>query len=118
MPAGFKHATPDDVYKFLDRAATDDDFHRRLETATPKALSKLLRGYGVRIPEREIPPAKERTVPTNKQCLALIATFELDDQHKRAQYDYGSTALAPLMMVVGHAMPLVATIEGEVGAAG
>jgi hypothetical protein len=112
----FKRATTKDVFNFLTRAAKDRAFRKVLEKGRPEAVSAALSKYGVDVPADQIPPVGKRRVPSPMQCRLLIATFELP--YEETEYDYASSTLAALIMVEGHAMPLVVTVEDEVAAAG
>jgi len=121
MPVGFRHTTSEKVYEFLRTAAKDPSFRKKLENANPAQLSKILIEYGVRVPPREIPAKGKRKVPSAAQCQKLIDTFKLDELYKKNQldtYDYNPSVLAPLVMMIGFAMPLAAVeVEDEVAAA-
>jgi hypothetical protein len=117
MPANFKDATTKKVLAFLEKAADDDYFRAELEKLSRPALRDLLRGYGIRISYRDIKQAP-RAVPTKEQCRHLIKMFKLDeDAFAKSQYDYNSSTVAPLILVVAFAMPLMATGESEASAA-
>jgi hypothetical protein len=117
VPADFRNTTTDKVHEFLQKAAKPGSFRTDLETLPQKALSELLwKQYGVKVPPGDIP--KERTVPSPDVCTALIRQFGLRNQQSRARFDCPSSQLAPLILVVAYAMPLVATVEAEVAAAG
>jgi hypothetical protein len=99
------------VLDFLDKAATDDAFRASLES-DPRTV---MHAHGLEVPAGEIPA--HRMLPDKKHCANLAAT---------ARQDYGQYAPAQpapqpmqqMMMVVGYAMPLVATTESEVASAG
>lgn len=119
MPVDYSKATSKKVYEFVRDAATKADVQKTLKTGTKEKVSELLHKYGVEIPHDELPTSKQRQIPSELQCRILIAMFKLDDQeYAKAQYDYNPSSLAPLIMVIGHAMPLVATVDSEVAAAG
>src|SRR5262249_56686209 len=108
-----REATRSDVHRFLAQATYSDEHRELLKGSSPEALAEELAKFGVRVDPADI-PEPPRTIPTRDQCQKLILMFGLYDEYARAQFDYGSTTLAPLIMVVGYAMPLTATIESEV----
>ena len=73
--------------------------------------------YKIRFLDETVPDPP-RTIPSREECKQLIAMFGVNDPFARAQYDRSSSSLAPLIMVFGHAMPLVVTVDSEVAAAG
>jgi len=118
MAADFRSTTTDDVHRFLAQAAYDGNFRKRLKSMDEKVLAAELEGFNVLVHPDDLPPADKRTLPTRQQCQALIAMFGLNDEYARSLYDYNPSRLAPLILVIGHAMPLVATVDSEVAAAG
>jgi hypothetical protein len=108
----FRDTTTDLVYEFLQRAATDVRFRETLESGSKSAVRKELQGYKVKVTTKEIPRAT-RTVPAKEVCESLIAQFELDNQLKRARFDCASSELAPLILVVAYAMPLMPTVDAD-----
>jgi hypothetical protein len=121
MPADFSAATTSDVYEFLKKTANDPKFRSDLKTLPPKALSNLLAtDFNVKIPPGEIPKPKDRAEITKDQCRLLIALFDLEAKKTKTLNPYAASkydgTLAPLMMVIGYAMPLAA-VNGEVAAA-
>jgi hypothetical protein len=118
MSADFRGATSKNVHKFLAQAAHDDNFRNELKTRSETELAELLSEFGVDVAPEDIPPCERRNLPTRDQCQQLIAMFGVNDEFATAAYEYGSTSLAPLVLVVAYAMPLMATAESEVAAAG
>jgi hypothetical protein len=118
MPVEYSKVTHEDVRRFLRDAAGDPDVRKSLVTQQPAGLKKLLRGYNIEFGPREKLPSPPRKIPTRAECEQLIAIFGLDDEFAEAMYSRASSSLAPLIMVIGHAMPLVATVDSEVAAAG
>lgn len=118
MPVDYSQVKPDDVRRFLDDAATDPEVRTNLVNLPPAGLRKLLKGYNVVVSGSEKLPAPPRRIPTRDQCRELIDIFGLDDEFAEAMYSRASSSLAPLIMVIGHAMPLHATVDSEVAAAG
>ena len=120
MPVSLKETKTLDVYKFLKDAATNTSFRKKLESASPAQLSAILATYGVKVPAREIPSKDVRRLPSRAECRALIKLYKLDTLYKNSQleqYDYNSSLFAPLILMIGFAMPLAA-VEDEVAAAG
>jgi hypothetical protein len=110
MPPQY-NATVGQVLDFLDKAATDDTFRTSLQN-DPRTV---MQGHGLDVPAGEIPA--HRTLPDKAHCANLAATARKD----YAQYAPAQPAPQPMqkmMMVVGYAMPLVATAEKEVASAG
>lgn len=120
MPVDFSNATSKKVHAFLMDASNPKlKVRKTLETGSRPAVSKLLEGYGVVVSPDELPLKGDRRIPNDLQCRLLITMFMLDDEeYAVAKYDYNPSSLAPLMLVIGHAMPLHATVDGEVAAAG
>ena len=122
MPISLKATNTKKVYEFLHEAATSTSFRKKLETAGPAQLSKILAEYGVKVPAREIPSKDVRRLPSRAECKALIKLYKLDTLYKNSQleqYDYNPSLLAPLLLMIGFAMPLAAVEhEDEVAAAG
>jgi len=122
MPVSLKDTTTKNVYDFLKEAATSKTFREKLESASPAQLSAILAKYGVKVPAREIPSRDVRRLPSRAECRALIKLYKLDTLYKNSQleqYDYNSSLLAPLILMIGFAMPLAAVEdENEVAAAG
>ncbi len=120
MPVNVEYtSTFEQVHEFLWRAAYDAKFRRDLKTMSPEKLQEMLSKFGVNVSEGI--PAEPRTLPTRAQCQELIQMFGLHAAHEYAKAQYGqnpASRLAPLILVIGHAMPLVATVDGEVTAAG
>jgi hypothetical protein len=114
MPADFKDATTAQVHQFLAKATYDDRFRENLREWEREELADALAdSFGIRVDPEDIPPPL-RTIPTREQCQKLITMFGLNDEYARSLHDFGSSTLAPLMLVVGYAMPLTATVEREV----
>jgi hypothetical protein len=113
--------TVNDVRTFIDDAANNThNVHTVLEKGTRSAVSKLLLTYGLKLAPASIPAPRNRRVPTQEECRMLLALIDLGDQYAVVAKtpSYSANGLAPLMMVIGHAMPLVATVDAEVAAAG
>jgi hypothetical protein len=107
--------TKGQVYKFLKDAAEDDDFRKKLSEDSASSLKSYLQKE-YRYPGAAIPGAP-RTIPSKEACWALLAAARLE------YGTYNQSAEAPpslqsFMMVEGHAMPLVVTVEDERAAAG
>lgn len=122
MPVNVEYTTTlEQVHEFLWNAAYDGKFRQKLRKLTPDELQAMLsEDFGVTVDSTDIPDPP-RTLPTRAQCQELIRMFGLHAAHDyaKAQYAQSSTSrLAPLILVIGHAMPLVATVDGEVAAAG
>ena len=118
MAVDYSKVTHADVKSFLSAAATDHDVREKLVNATPASLRTLLKSYNIQFKGSEKIPDPPRMIPTRAECEQLIELFGLGDEFADAMYSRSSSALAPLIMVIGHAMPLVATVESEVAAAG
>lgn len=118
MPVDYSKVTHADVHRFLTDAAHDPVVRTKLVTLPPNGLKNLLRAYNVEITGKQKIPVPPRKIPTAAECDQLFAIFGLDDEFAEAMYSRASSSLAPLIMVIGHAMPLVATVDGEVAAAG
>lgn len=113
MPTDFRATKTELVLDFLEKAAADEKFRKKLEKASRPALRDLLAGYGIKISYRDIKKAP-RTVPSPEQCQQLITIFRLDQvEYAKSQYDYNPSLVGPLMLVVAFAMPLLATEDGE-----
>jgi hypothetical protein len=118
MPANFTKSASKDVLRFL-KDAQKDSVRKRLENDQPADLAKLLEKYGTVVSARDIKPPP-RSVPSPAKCRQLIRTFKLDQAaYAKSEYDYrhGST-LAPIVLVIGYAMPLTATGGSEAFPAG
>ena len=116
MPADFKATKAKNVLAFLEDAQ-DEKFRRELQASSRPELRDLLKKYGISISYRDIKPAP-RTLPSADECRQLIKMFKLDnDAFAKSQYDYNSSTVAPLILVVAFAMPLMATAESEASAA-
>jgi len=121
MPADFNASKTEHVYEFLKLAATDNEFRDGLKNWKRGKLKAELAKFGVTVtaPEIKAPP---RTVPSKKLCAELIKVFGLEksgsfNPYATSKYDYNPSTLAPLMLMIGYAMPLSA-VEGEATAAG
>ena len=121
MSADFSASKTEHVYEFLKLAATDNAFRKGLKTWKKVTLKAELAKFGVVVmaPDIKAPP---RTIPSKEACAELIELFGLEKKgsfnpYATNKYDYNPSTLAPLMMVVGYAMPLAA-VDSEVAAAG
>jgi hypothetical protein len=105
-------ATRDKVHQFLEDAATEGSGLRKsLEEDDGHEVARLLRDqYGIEVQPNEVPDPGERRVPSTEQCQQLLDTFE----GELAASPNPPSYLAPLVLVVGYAMPLTATVEREV----
>lgn len=121
MAADFSATKTQDVYAFLKKAATSNTFRKELETWSRHRLAVELGKYGVVVADADV-KAPPRTLLSKAQCAGLIKTLDLEksgtfNPYAKTQYDYNPSTLAPLIMVIGYAMPLAA-VDSEVAAAG
>jgi hypothetical protein len=116
--------TTEQVYRFLRAAATDPGFQTTLRTADAETLAEAINNVcgATVIAAEDIPEPDKRSVAFPGEARHLIDYYGLEAEpgqfnaaaiHK--QYTIGSSRLAPLINVVGFAMPL-ATVD-EVAAA-
>ncbi|HYY02743.1 MAG TPA: hypothetical protein VE736_02560 [Gaiellaceae bacterium] len=104
--------SPKNVRSFLTRAAHDDGFRNWLEASPADEVRERLReDYGV-----DVPIPETRTIPPKDVCKALLVWNCWLEEY--ADVSVRDSALVPILMVVGHAMPLVVSAEEAVGAAG
>jgi hypothetical protein len=107
--------TVQDVYDFLTAAATPGSVTRTvLDTGTPNQVKRELAKFGYAA-EARVP--RRRQVPSIAACQQLLTAAHID------YGAYSPAAPAPesmqlFMMVEGHAMPLMVTVEDEDAAAG
>jgi hypothetical protein len=103
---------PKNVRAFLTRAAHDESFRDWLETSPADEVRERLRDdYGV-----DVAVPESRTIPPKDVCKALLVWDCWLEEY--ADVAVRDSALVPIMMVVGHAMPLVVSAEEAVGATG
>jgi hypothetical protein len=95
--------------EFLERAAREDEFRKRLEATPFDVLSE----YGIEI-SADV-PATRCQLPPPDLCEALLKRVAEVDEY--ADAEYAPVALAFIVMTIGYAMPLVTTTEAELGAA-
>jgi glucose-6-phosphate isomerase len=108
MPPTFG-ASIKQVQEFAAKCAYDDAFRKKLKS-NPRAV---MAQYGIQIDQSDVPSV--RTLPSKAQCAELLAVLQEYDAYSKGKYD--PSAVACFILFYGFAMPLVPTVEGEVGAA-
>lgn len=104
----------DKVTSLLDKFANDPEYVEEIRRLSPHdAQEKLRRDF--QIPDIVVPP--DRVIPPPEVCSALLEWVRSFGEEDYADVAATKSALQPIYMVVGHAMPLVVSAEDAVVAA-